>query len=138
MLFAYGPYQDLRTLDEIRFWKQQEAEHTVVIRELVKNLEEPYKKALEAWEESFNLTLSAAVRYIETLVRLGGHSNPAIHAKVLQVTHFSVDQSEKFIAFIEELKKNSKAIKSNPVIPTVLNHIERESKYFVGVLQVMR
>lgn len=138
MLFAYGPYQDLRTLDEIRFWKQQEAEHTVVIRELVKDLEEPYKKTLEAWEESFNLTLSAAVRYIETLVRLGGLSNPDIHAKVLQVTHFSVDQSEKFIAFLEELKKNSKAVKSNPVIPTVLNHIERESEYFVGILQVIR
>ena len=46
MQFYYGGQMPLRILDEAEFWKHQEQEHTVVIRELVDNLEEEYVNAL--------------------------------------------------------------------------------------------
>nr|WP_027417925.1 DUF2935 domain-containing protein [Aneurinibacillus terranovensis] len=45
MQFYYGDKMPLRILDEIEFWKQQEAEHTVVIRELVSNLEGEFRES---------------------------------------------------------------------------------------------
>lgn len=138
MLFAYGPYQDLRTLDEIRFWKQQEAEHTEVIRELIPNLEPAFVEALAAWEESFTLVLNRATRDIETLVRMNGHSNHAVHQQVIELTAFSLEQSQRFLNFLHQIKTQSKAVQGKPVILTVLNHIERESEYFIGILQVLR
>lgn len=38
MQFYYGNQMPLRVLDECEFWKHQEEEHTVVIRELVKKI----------------------------------------------------------------------------------------------------
>ena len=39
MRFYYGDKTPLRVLDEIEFWKQQESEHTVVILQIVDDLE---------------------------------------------------------------------------------------------------
>jgi len=47
MQFYYGNQMPLRVLDEAEFWKHQEEEHTVVIRELVKDLEQKYVEALK-------------------------------------------------------------------------------------------
>lgn len=51
--YEYGHLLPLRTLEEIRFWKEQEKEHTLVIRALVPDLEPPYVKLLEEWEVTF-------------------------------------------------------------------------------------
>ncbi|KAA8756587.1 DUF2935 domain-containing protein, partial [Paenibacillus sp. UASWS1643] len=51
--YGYGHLLPLRTLEEIRFWKEQEKEHTLVIRALVPDLEPPYVKLLEEWEATF-------------------------------------------------------------------------------------
>ena len=50
MQFYYGSQMPLRVLDECEFWKLQEAEHTVVIRQAVPNLEERYVNDLKQWE----------------------------------------------------------------------------------------
>jgi hypothetical protein len=47
MQFYYGQQMPLRILDEAEFWKHQEEEHTVVIRELVAGLESSYIEALK-------------------------------------------------------------------------------------------
>lgn len=46
MQFYYGQQMPLRILDEAEFWKHQEEEHTVVISELVPDLEQPFVDAL--------------------------------------------------------------------------------------------
>lgn len=70
MQFYYGEKMPLRILDEAEFWKQQEAEHTVVIKELVKNLESRYVEALNEWEKALTDTHQLVVRWIETKIRL--------------------------------------------------------------------
>jgi Domain of unknown function (DUF2935) len=54
--FYYGGQMPLRILDEAEFWNHQEEEHTVVIRELVTNLEEEYVDALHEWEKALGDT----------------------------------------------------------------------------------
>ena len=49
MLRIYGVMMPLRLLEEIRFWKEQESEHTLVIRALVPGLEPDYVQLLEGW-----------------------------------------------------------------------------------------
>jgi hypothetical protein len=53
MQFYYGNKMVHRVLDEAEFWKQQEAEHTVVIREVVPNLEQRFVRQLEQFELAF-------------------------------------------------------------------------------------
>uniref|UniRef100_C5D569 DUF2935 domain-containing protein n=1 Tax=Geobacillus sp. (strain WCH70) TaxID=471223 RepID=C5D569_GEOSW len=64
MQFYYGQQMPLRILDEAEFWKHQEEEHTVVIRELVTNLETAYVEALKKWEEALSATHQQVVRFI--------------------------------------------------------------------------
>lgn len=40
--YYYGYKNLLRVLDEVEFWKRQETEHTVVIREIAPDLEARY------------------------------------------------------------------------------------------------
>lgn len=47
MQFYYGQHMPLRILDEAEFWKHQEEEHTVVIRELVTGLEKKVRCCIE-------------------------------------------------------------------------------------------
>ena len=74
MQFYYGNQMPLRVLDEAEFWKHQEEEHTVVIRELVANLEEEYVKAMHEWEKALGETHKQVIRFIETVIRLQGPS----------------------------------------------------------------
>lgn len=89
MQFYYGPHMPLRILDEIEFWKHQEAEHTIVIRELASGLEAPYVEALKKWEEALSAAHQHAVRYIESVVRAGHYDVPEqLHQQVLHfVSH---------------------------------------------------
>lgn len=79
MQYYYGNQMPLRVLDEADFWKHQEAEHTVVIRELVKNLEQEYVNTLKEWERAFTETHQLVVRYIETVNRSMGQITPALY-----------------------------------------------------------
>src|SRR5690606_35229877 len=124
-------------LDEGEFWKHQEAEHTDVIRALVPNLEKPFVDALMSWEQALSRTQATFVRYIETVVRAGQHLNPQFYDQVLQLVQFALQESQQFILLLNQLGTESEALKSNPTAITVLNHIRRESEYFIGIAQTL-
>ncbi|WP_017754561.1 DUF2935 domain-containing protein [Calidifontibacillus oryziterrae] len=137
MQFYYGQQMPLRLLDEAEFWKHQEEEHTVVIRELVKNLEKPYVDALKNWEKALSDTHQHVVRFIETVTRSGNVVTPSLHQDVLQLINFCLQQSLKFIELCRQIRDESNVIQNNLTAKVVLNHIIRESEYFIGIAQTI-
>jgi hypothetical protein len=103
MQFYYGDKMPLRVLDEIDFWKLQEAEHTVVIRELVDNLEEEFRASLQHWEQSLSETHARTKRFIETLNRSGRYIDPQVSQKVTKLVKYSLHQSQDFIALVNQI-----------------------------------
>jgi len=137
MQFYYGNQMPLRVLDEAEFWKHQEEEHTVVIRELVTNLEEHYVKALKEWEEALSETHQEVERFIQTVIRSGNVVSPSLYEDVLKLVSFCLDQSQKFIDLCRHIKTESAVIKNNHTAKVVLDHIIVESEYFMGVAQTI-
>lgn len=127
----------LRILDEAEFWKQQEEEHTVVIRELVSSLEEKYVKALLQWEKALSETHQLIVRNIESVIRSGQYIPNQLYQYVLQLVVFCLKQSIHFIELCRQIKSNSKVVSKNPTAKVVIDHIIRESEYFVGIAQAL-
>ncbi|AEH54349.1 DUF2935 domain-containing protein [Heyndrickxia coagulans] len=137
MQYYYGNQMPLRVLDEAEFWKHQEEEHTIVIRELVRNLEQKYMEALQEWEKAFSEAHHRVIRYIETVNRSNGQVSQALYQDILQLTQFCLQQSEQFIRFCRTLMEASEPICTNPTAKVVLNHIIVESEYFIGVAQTI-
>ncbi|MEO2078501.1 MAG: DUF2935 domain-containing protein [Bacillus sp. (in: firmicutes)] len=137
MQFYYGQQMPLRILDEAEFWKHQEEEHTVVIRELVTGLEHEFVDALKKWEAALGETHQQVVRYIESVIRSGYQVSDQLYQHVLQLVAYCLDQSLSFIKLCEQIKTQSAAVSSNPTAKVVLNHIIRESEYFVGIAQAL-
>ncbi|WP_040949608.1 Fe-Mn family superoxide dismutase [Gorillibacterium massiliense] len=135
MLEVYGANMPLRVLEEIRFWKMQEKEHTEVIRALTPNLESAYVKLLQEWEVVLAQTEVAAQQLIEAVVRTPGPISGQLAKQVLFLLQSSLQQSKEFIRQLEIMSFQSAAIRSNPTAQVVMQHIIRESAYFVGVLQ---
>lgn len=137
MQFYYGQQMPLRILDEAEFWKHQEEEHTVVIRALVSNLEEEYVEALEEWEKALGETHKKVLRFIETVTRSGFQISHALQQQVMQLVTFCLQQSLQFIKLCQQIKTESKAVSANPTAKVVIDHIIRESEYFVGIAQAL-
>lgn len=137
MQYYYGSQMPLRVLDEAEFWKHQEEEHTVVIRELVRNLEQKYVEALKEWEKAFAQTHQQVIRYIETVNRSQGQVSRALYQDIMELISFCLNQSQQFINFCHTLMEESKPISTNPTAKVVLNHIIVESEYFIGVAQTI-
>lgn len=135
MLTVYGPLMPLRLLEEIRFWKDQEKEHTVVIRELIPNLEPDYVKAMKNWEPAFAHTEFQAIQWIEAAIRSPGAIPPYIQCHALSLLRTSIEQTNAFIHQLQQMKLESAAIRSLSTAPIVIDHIIRESEYFLGILQ---
>jgi hypothetical protein len=133
MKLYYGERNIHRVLDEIEFWKRQEAEHTVVIRNLDPNLESEFVEELEDLENEFSRVEGVAIRYIE-LINDAGY-NPITYQQVLGLVNFSLCQSQQFIMFLDRLLAESEAIRNNQTAGVVVNHIRRESEYFIGTAQ---
>jgi hypothetical protein len=135
MQFYYDDKMPLRILDEGEFWKHQESEHTDVIRALVKDLEPQFVTALQAWEQALARTQATFVRYIEFVGRSGNEVNPEAYTQILQLVQFALDESNEFVQLLDQLGTVSESLKRNPTAITVLNHIRRESEYFIGTAQ---
>lgn len=135
MLTVYGALMPLRLLEEIRFWKMQEKEHTIVIRELVPNLEPEYVKVLQEWEPVFAKTEHEAVQWIEAILRSPSGVSPYAQMQIEGLLHASIEQSNAFISQLAYMEAHSRAVKAYPTAPVVISHIIRESEYFLGVLQ---
>jgi hypothetical protein len=136
MQFYYGHKMFYRVLEEAVFWKLQEAEHTVVIRNIVPDLDEEYIDELVNWEQTFSQTQATAVRYMEAVARAGSYLSPRLQQQIMQFINLCIRQSEDFVAFLNLISSRSTAIQGNPVAPTVIDHIRRESEYFIGIATV--
>lgn len=133
MRYNYGEKLPLRIVDEIEFWKMQEAEHTVVIRQLVPQLEAEFVTALANWENALSQTQGLATRYAEALTRYGNRVPHEVRDQIINLSAFSYRQSQGFIHLVNQLVAGSAAVRSMPVAVVVLNHIRRESEYFLGI-----
>lgn len=136
MQFYYGDKTFLRVLDEAEFWKLQETEHTVVIRTIAPDLEDEYVEQLQNWEQVLSQTQTTAVRYVEAVIRSGSHISPQLQRQIMQFINFCIRQSQDFVMFLNLISSESTAIRDNPIATTVVNHIRRESEYFIGIATI--
>ena len=134
MQYFYGDKTPLRVLDEIQLWKKQESEHTVVIRQIVKDLEKDFIEKLKDWELAFAKTEGIAVRYIEAVNRSKGIISPTLYENIKNFTIFALNQSINFVAFLNQLTAESKVVRNNEIAVVVINHIRRESEYLIGII----
>jgi hypothetical protein len=134
MKYFYGDKNPLRVLDEIELWKHQESEHTVVIRQIVPNLETVFVEQLKNWELAFAQAEGIAVRYVEAVIRSKGVISPVLLENIKQFAIFAANQSTCFVAFLNHLIAESQAVKNNQIAITVINHIRRESEYLIGII----
>lgn len=137
MQFYYGNQMPLRVLDECEFWKLQESEHTVVIREAVQNLEQEFVEDLKKWEISLTKTYQRVIRFMETAIRSDGTFAQSLYQRLMQLVVYCLEESKQFIKFLNKLKLKSEPIKTNPVAVTIMDHIIRESEYFIGIAQTI-
>ncbi|MBP2001703.1 Fe-Mn family superoxide dismutase [Paenibacillus shirakamiensis] len=138
MLYVYGPYLPVRILEEIRFWKQIEKEHTTVILAIVPNLEPAYIQLLKDWEIVFRETEDAANDLLQHTI---ANPTPTPTPELLRQTHRLLDsslrQSKEWIRQLYIILDQSKAIAALPLAHVVILHFIRESEYFVGVLETL-
>lgn len=134
MRYYYGEYMSLRILDETEFWKRQEAEHIVVIRQLAEDLENSFVKALLDMQRMFRDTEAETVRYMEALNRLHGKPTPGLFREVMYLIKEAQKESQEFIALLTQILDESTAVSNNQVAQVVINHIRRESEYYVGIV----
>lgn len=137
MQFYYGSQMPLRVLDETEFWKQQEAEHTLVMRELVHGLEKEFVDALKRWEDVLTSTHQHVVRFVESVIRSNNKLSPQLYQQVLDLVSFSLQESVAFIQFCRQVKTESKAVAGNHTAKVVIDHIIDESEYFIGIAQII-
>ncbi|MGG6312573.1 Fe-Mn family superoxide dismutase [Paenibacillus macerans] len=136
MLFVYGPYLPVRILEEIRFWKQQEAEHTEVIQAIVPELEPNYVQLLEEWKPVFAGTEAAADKLLQYgLSSKAAAGSPQLIRQTERLLQASFQQSREFVRQLHLMLERSAAVKAVPLAPVVLMHIIRESEYFLAVLE---
>nr|WP_312576034.1 DUF2935 domain-containing protein [Sedimentibacter sp.] len=135
MRFNYGEMNILRALEESEFWKNQESEHTQVIQEIVPDLEEDYVEKLIEYKGVFDSSIATIVQYIENVINLEESIPPALSEEIMQIIKISIMQSQVFVDFLNELLKDSAAVGNNPIASIVVNHIRRESDYYMGVVK---
>ena len=134
MRFFYGEKNILRALEEAQFWKHQESEHTDVILEIVPDLEDEYVTRLEEYKEIFNSTEARIVQYMESAVNCHNALSPEMTQDIVNIINLAIRQSQVFVDFLGILLRDSEAVKNNPAAIVVINHIRRESEYFIGIV----
>ncbi|MFZ7131652.1 MAG: DUF2935 domain-containing protein [Eubacteriales bacterium] len=137
MRFFYGENNYLRVLDEVEFWKLQEAEHTTVIKQIVPDLESNYIDQLDNFSQVFLQTQGQGVQLIETIIRSKGMVNQDLYRQILDFIYYAINSSKQFIQFLNEVIRDSKAVQGDNIAIIVINHIIRESQYFIGIAQTI-
>jgi hypothetical protein len=130
----YGDRNILRVLDEVEFWKQQEAEHTTVIQEVISNLDEASINQLQSFAMEFRQTQQKFVQLIETVIRSKGQLTQVFTNHIMDFIIYAIQESEQFILFLNDLLSQ---IENDLVGQVVINHIIRESQYFIGIAQTI-
>jgi len=137
MRYYYGEQNILRALDEAEFWKHQEAEHAGLIPLVTPNLENQYVQKLEQFGIELGLMNAEAVKYIESVTRSNGLVSRELKMQMLNVIKSCIEQSKRFVEFMGEMLQHSHAVHSNQPSQTVINHMIRESNYFIGIDQLI-
>ena len=137
MRFLYGEQNILRALDEAEFWKHQEAEHADLIPVVTPSLETNYVQSLEHYSSAFRLTLAEVVKYIESVTRSRGSVGRALKVQMLELIQQCIDQSQSFTELLEDMLQNSHAVRADKTSQVLLYHMIRESKYFIGIDQLI-
>jgi Fe-Mn family superoxide dismutase len=134
---GYGRLLPLRTLEEIRFWKEQEKEHTIIIRALVPDLEAAYVRLLEEWEAAFANSERAANQLLKQLLPATQPPAPYMIRCIDQLVSAAQHQSREFIKQLYVMLEQSAAVHAVPLAETFILHVIRESEYFLGVLETL-
>jgi len=134
MQYFYDERMILRALDETEFWKLQETEHTIVIRVAVPDLENEYVNQLQNYEQIFSQTRAAATRYTEAALRSDFQPGSQLEQQTMQFLNICVRQSRDFVAFLNMISTQSAAVRDNPIGATVVDHIRRESEYYIEII----
>lgn len=137
MQFYYGDSNLLRMLDEAQFWKLQEKEHTAVVQNTTPNLEKEYVNSLNEFELAFIAMEGCAIRLIETVIRSKDNINQNLKNEIYAFIKECIAQSQQFIKLLDYMLKNSDAVKDNQFSQVVINHIRRESEYFIGIAETI-
>jgi len=137
MQYYYGAQNILRALDEAEFWKRQEAEHAGLIPVVTPGLEPEYIHQLEQFGAAFSTMNAEALQYIQSVNRSKGAIGRELNNQMLNFVENCIGQSQGFVALLTEMLQNSHAVMSNATAPTLLNHMIRESQYFVGIDQLI-
>jgi superoxide dismutase, Fe-Mn family len=119
---------------ELRFWKVQEKEHTVVIRALAPELEPQYVEALKQFELEFAQYDNIAVRFLSRINQLNGMTDAGLLQEIYTVMRQAIDQSIRFVQSLTTMLAQSVAAESLG-FRTVVSHIARESEYFIGLVR---
>ncbi len=124
----------LRILEQVRFWKMMEKEHTILIRQACPTLEPEYEKLLSDWEVVFAKTESTAHQAIQHHLY---RSHPTMEtSKPLQhFVHQANTHSYEFIQHLTKLMDKSRGIKSQQHTTPILNHIIQQSQYYIYVME---
>lgn len=133
MQFCYGEKNHIRILEEAEFWKRQEAEHTVVIREIVSDLEEKFVEELEESQKVFSAMEATILQYIERLNRSCYMMTPELVQNIIHLIQVTLRQSQMFVNLLTTIMGESAAAKNNLAAIVVINHIIRESEYYIGI-----
>lgn len=133
MEFCYGDKNSVRILEEAQFWKRQEAEHTVVIREIVNSLESMYVVKLQELQRVFSQTEGTITQYMKRLRRTCYEITSEVLEDIICLIELTWEQSEMFVEYLDMMTKQSQAVSSNPVNGIVIAHITRESEYYIGI-----
>ncbi|KAA2301107.1 DUF2935 domain-containing protein, partial [Clostridioides difficile] len=118
--YGYGHLLPLRTLEEIRFWKEQEKEHTLVIRALVPDLEPPYVKLLEEWEVTFANSERVANQLLKQLLPATHPPAPYMVRCIDQLVLAARQQSREFIKQLYVLLEQSVAVQAVPLTKVLI------------------
>lgn len=137
MRFYYGEQNILRTLDEAEFWKHQETEHAAMVPVVTPGLEHRYIQKLEQFVSELSAMHAEVVKYAESATRSRGMVSRDMRARMFELVKKCIEQSEAFTEFLEEMLQNSNAVRSNQASQTVIHHQIRESKYFIGIDQLI-
>ncbi|GAE90676.1 DUF2935 domain-containing protein [Acetivibrio straminisolvens] len=133
MQFCYGDKNHIRILEEAEFWKRQEAEHTVVIRKIIPDLEDKFVEKLDEYQKILSATEATILQYIERLNRSCYVMNPELVQKIANIIEITLCQSKTFVNFLNTMAKESAAALNNLTASVVINHIVRESEYYIGI-----
>ena len=137
MQFYYGEQNILRALDETEFWKLQESEHAELIPLVTPNLEPEYAARLHQFRIAFSDMHTEAISHIASITRSKGMVGRELKMQMLQFIKKCIEQSQEFVEFIDSLLTISHAVSSNPSSQEVIRHMIRESKYFIGIAQLI-